>query len=192
MLKKNLIANYLGQGWAAIMGLAFIPHYIRHLGIEAYGLIGIYAVLQAWLNLLDMGMTQTLNREIARLKVGNHAVASFRDLLRSVEIISSVMVVIIIIVFAFSSDWVARNWIHNNTLNAEIISQAFNVMGLVVSLRLIEGIYRNCIIGLQRQVLFNLVNGVLSTLRWGGAVLVLLFISPTVNAFFCGKPLFPW
>jgi hypothetical protein len=25
MLKRNLIANYLGQGWTALMGLAFIP-----------------------------------------------------------------------------------------------------------------------------------------------------------------------
>lgn len=42
MLKRNLIANYLGQGWTALMGLAFIPLYIRYLGIEAYGLIGLF------------------------------------------------------------------------------------------------------------------------------------------------------
>jgi hypothetical protein len=34
-LKRNVIANYLGQGWVAIMGLAFIPLYIKYLGIEA-------------------------------------------------------------------------------------------------------------------------------------------------------------
>ena len=49
MLKRNLIANYLGQGWTALMGLAFIPLYIKYLGIEAYGLIGIFALLQGWL-----------------------------------------------------------------------------------------------------------------------------------------------
>ena len=57
MLKRNLIANYLGQGWTALMGLAFVPLYIQYLGIEAYGLIGLFAVLQAWLALLDMGLT---------------------------------------------------------------------------------------------------------------------------------------
>ena len=57
MLKRNLIANYLGQGWTALMGLAFIPLYINYLGIEAYGLIGLFAVLQGWLVLLDLGMT---------------------------------------------------------------------------------------------------------------------------------------
>lgn len=64
-LKRNLIANYLGQGWVAIMSLAFIPIYIKYLGIEFYGLIGLFALLQAWLILLDMGMTPTLSREMA-------------------------------------------------------------------------------------------------------------------------------
>lgn len=45
--KRNLIANYLGQSWTALMGLAFIPLYIKYLGIEAYGLIGLFALLQA-------------------------------------------------------------------------------------------------------------------------------------------------
>lgn len=53
-LKRNLIANYLGQAWRALMGLAFIPLYIHYLGIEAYGLIGLFATLQVCLGLLDM------------------------------------------------------------------------------------------------------------------------------------------
>ena len=48
-VRKNVVANYLGQGWSALMGLAFIPLYIRYLGMEAYGLIGVFAVLQACL-----------------------------------------------------------------------------------------------------------------------------------------------
>lgn len=62
-LKRNLIANIGGRVWAGLIGLVFIPVYIRYLGIEAYGLIGLFAVMQAWLVLLDMGMTPTLTRE---------------------------------------------------------------------------------------------------------------------------------
>ena len=79
MLKRNLIANYLGQGWTAIMGLVFIPLYIKYLGIESYGLIGLFGVLQAWLSLLDMGMTPTLSREMARFTAGTHSAASIRE-----------------------------------------------------------------------------------------------------------------
>jgi O-antigen/teichoic acid export membrane protein len=79
VLKKNLIANYLGQGWTALMGLAFIPLYIKYLGIEAYGLIGLFAIIQAWLSLLDMGMTPMLGREMARSTGGSHTAQSIRD-----------------------------------------------------------------------------------------------------------------
>ena len=63
-LKKNIIANYLGQGWRVLLGLVFIPLYIKHLGVEAYGLIGVFAILQAWLGLLDMGLKSALGRKI--------------------------------------------------------------------------------------------------------------------------------
>jgi len=54
------------------MSLAFVPLYIKYLGIEAYGLIGVFAILQAWLRLLDMGMKPAINREMARFTGGAH------------------------------------------------------------------------------------------------------------------------
>ena len=54
LLKRNIIANFAGQGWAALMALAFVPLYIKFLGIEAYGLIGFFAmlpwVISGWLS----------------------------------------------------------------------------------------------------------------------------------------------
>jgi len=41
-LKLNIIANYTGKAWTALMSLAFIPLYIKFIGIEAYGLIGFF------------------------------------------------------------------------------------------------------------------------------------------------------
>ena len=66
------------------MGVVFVPVYIHYLGIESYGLIGLFALLQAWLTLLDMGMTPTLSREMARFTGGSSDGQSLRDLLRSV------------------------------------------------------------------------------------------------------------
>ncbi len=44
------------------MSLAFIPLYIKFLGIEAYGIIGFFTTLQAMFTLLDLGLGYTLNR----------------------------------------------------------------------------------------------------------------------------------
>ncbi len=183
-LKKNVIANYLGQGWAGLVGLAFVPLYIRYLGIEAYGLIGILALLQAWLTLLDMGITPTLNREMARFTAGVHTPQSISDLLRSLEIICFGVAALIGMLVWAASDWLATNWLLADKLPLDVVEQAIAIMGGVVALRFVEGIYRGAILGLQRQVFFNVVNAVLSTVRAVGAIAVLVWISPTIEAFF--------
>jgi O-antigen/teichoic acid export membrane protein len=183
-LKRNLIANYLGQGWTAIMGLVFIPHYIKYLGVEAYGLIGLFALLQSWLGLLDMGMTPTLGREMARFTGGTHNSQTIRDLLRSIEVIAIVIALLIICGVTLSGHWIATSWVKAEKIPIEVIAQAFSIMGFVIALRFIEGIYRSAIVGLQRQVLFNVVNSAMATLRGAGAVGVLELVSPTIEAFF--------
>jgi O-antigen/teichoic acid export membrane protein len=183
MLKRNLIANYLGQGWTALMGLAFIPLYIKFLGIEAYGLIGLFAVLQAWLGLLDMGMTPALGREMARFSGGSHSNESIRDLLRSIETVSVSMAVLIAGGVALGANWIATDWLKADTLSIVVVAQAFTVMGLMTALRFVEGVYRSAIVGLQRHVLFNGVISAMATLRSLGAVGILQWISPTLEAF---------
>jgi O-antigen/teichoic acid export membrane protein len=184
VLKKNLIANYLGQGWVALMSLAFIPLYIKYLGIEAYGLIGLFAVLTAWLSLLDMGMTPTLSREMARFTGGSHSAQSIRDLLRTIEVITIGIALLIAGGVALGSNRIASSWLQAETLPIDVVAQAFVIMGLVTALRFAESIYRSSIVGLQRQVLFNAVNSALATVRGVGAVAILAWVSPTIEAFF--------
>jgi O-antigen/teichoic acid export membrane protein len=182
--KRNLVANYVGQGWIALMNLAFIPFYIKYLGIEAYGLIGMFAILQACLSLLDLGMTPTLGREMARFTGGGHSNESIRDLLRSIEVVSFSGGILIAISVALSSDWIVSSWLNNNTLSYNSVNQAIILMGFVASLRFMEAIYRSAIVGLQRQVLFNLISAVFATFRNLGALIVLVFVKSTIEAFF--------
>jgi O-antigen/teichoic acid export membrane protein len=184
MLRRNLIANYLGQGWVALMGIAFLPLYIKYLGIEAFGLIGLFAVLTAALAVLDLGMKPTLGREMARFTGGHHDTQSIRDILRSIEWIGIGIAILITSAIALGSNWLAGGWLQIDELPLSTVSQALAVMGLVIALRFVEGIYRSSIIGLQRQVSYNVVNSTMATLRAGGAVLVLAWVSPTIEAFF--------
>jgi O-antigen/teichoic acid export membrane protein len=65
-LKKNILANYASQIYVTLIGIFMVPLYIKYMGAEAYGLVGFFAMLQAWFNLLDMGLTPTTARETAR------------------------------------------------------------------------------------------------------------------------------
>lgn len=166
------------------MGIAFVPLYIEYLGMEAYGLIGVFAILQAWLTLLDMGMTPTLNREMARYTAGAHTAQTIRDLLRSLEVICFAIASVCGIVVWLSATWLSTHWLQAEKLPVEEVAQAISIMGFVVALRFIESLYRGAILGLQKHVLFNVVNALLATLRGVGVLGVLVLISPTIEAFF--------
>ena len=183
-MKRNLIANYLSQGWVSLMGLVFIPVYIKYLGVEAYGLIGLFAVFQAALILLDMGITPMLNREMARFSAGQHTMQQIRNLLRSVEWIALGIAIFIAAGIWASSTWLASDWLRVDKFPIGVVSQSLSIMGVVIALRFVEGIYRSSLIGLQRQVLYSGINAALATMRWVGAVAILAWFSPTIEAFF--------
>jgi O-antigen/teichoic acid export membrane protein len=166
------------------MGLAFVPVYIRYLGVEAWGLVGFMSMLQAWLTLLDMGLSPTLSREMARFQAGAHSAQSIRDLLRSLEIIYGGVALVVVAAVWFIAPWMAVNWLNVTQLPASSVAQAISMMGLVLAARMVEQVYRGAIQGLQQQVWLNGVQSILATLRWGGAVGVLAWVDTTLDAFF--------
>jgi O-antigen/teichoic acid export membrane protein len=182
--KKNIAANFTGSIWQALMGLIFVPFYIKFIGIESWGLIGFFATLQAVLGLLDMGLNSTINRELARLSVLSGKEQEMRHLVRTLEVLYwGVAIFVGIIVFSLSP-FIARYWINAGQLSPETIEEALLIMGIVMTLQMPIGFYSGGLMGLQRQVLLNVINVCMSTMRSAGAVLILWLVSPTIQAFF--------
>jgi O-antigen/teichoic acid export membrane protein len=181
--KRNVVASFLGQGWSALMSLAFVPVYISYLGMEAYGLLGLFALLQAWLALLDMGMSPTLTREAARFEAGHHSAQSIGDLLRSMEFLALGLAIIIFSGIAVSASALTQHWLRAEVLPHDVVAHAIRVGGFIIAMRFVEAVYRGAIYGLQRQVWFNAVNAALATVRSVGAIAVLGWVEPTIDAF---------
>jgi hypothetical protein len=38
-LKRNELANYIGQTYGGVIGIVMLPVYVRYMGAEAYGLM---------------------------------------------------------------------------------------------------------------------------------------------------------
>lgn len=183
-LKANVAANFVGQGWRALMALAFVPVYIRFLGMEAFGLIGLFASLQLWLGLLDLGIRPVLTREAARYAGGAHDDASFWLVLRSLEWIAFGMAAVAALTLAALSPWLATHWVNPVALSNAQVSQAFMLMGAVAAIQMIESLYASALAGLQRQVVQNIIMTAVATLRALGAVAVLLWVETSVAAYF--------
>lgn len=166
------------------MGFVFVPFYIRYLGIDGFGLVGVFAVLQFWFGLLDMGMSVSLNRELARFSAGASSVAFVRDLLRSMEAVAASGALFISLSVKFGSVWIASRFLNMGDLPVLVVSESISIIGFVAGLRIIEGLYRSVLVGLQRQVLYNAISSFMATIRGAGALMVLAFVDSSLKAFF--------
>ncbi len=181
--QRNLIASYLGNGWAALLGVVVLPIYIRLLGIEAIGLIGFLATLQAWLLMLDLGLHPTLNRELARFSAGQHTKENIGDLLRTLEVIALLVALSICILIGTLSLWIASEWLQTRSLEQETVAIVLSIMGVCIALQWLSALYRGALFGLQQHVWVSVVTGGLATLRVLGTLAVLAYVSSSVTSF---------
>lgn len=184
LVKRNIIANFAGQGWAAVMALAFVPLYIKFLGIEAYGLIGFFAMLQGAFQILDLGLSQTMNREMARYSAIPDKAGEARDLVRTLELGYWAIGFVISIVVITASPFIAEHWIKPGTIPVKTIHHAVMIMGVVAAFQWPLSFYDGGLMGLQKQVLSNKIKIGISTLSSFGAIFILWKVSPTITAFF--------
>lgn len=182
-LKADLFANFAGTGWAALAQLVCIPLYVKFLGIEAYGLIGFYLMFQAMAQVLDLGLSPTMNREMARYSVLPEKSAEARDLVRTLEAGYWLIGLLIAVVLVLASAWIATHWIRAGTLPTHTVQQAVVLMGLLAFFQWPLSFYQGGLMGLRQQVLFNALRITVVTFNSAGAVLILWLVSPTIQAF---------
>lgn len=180
-LKRNILANYVSQIYVTLIGIVMVPMYVQYMGAEAYGLVGFFAMLQAWFNLLDMGLTPTMARETARFNGGATDALSLRRLLRAMEGIFIGVAVLGGAAMMVASGAIAASWLKVQQLPLIEVQHAIMLMAAIVALRWVSGLYRGAINGFERLVWLSGFNIAIATARF---VLVIPFfiyvgISPT-------------
>jgi len=183
-VRSHIIVNFAGQGWTALLNLLFVPVYIRLLGIEAYGLVGFYAALQSIANVLDLGLSPTINRELARYSTVEGSQGEARDLVRTFEAGYWAIGIGISLALLAASPFIASSWINADQIPVETVQRAVQLMALATGLQWPLTLYQGGLMGLQRPALLQTVTVATVTLRTLGAVVVLLEVSPTITAFF--------
>ena len=183
MVRQNILANMVGRIWGIVSVYLFIPLYLKFLGIEAYGMVGFYSTLVGVLAFADLGLTATLSREMARLSVKEDAANELRDLVRTYEAIYLCISLVLATVIWFTAPLVAQRWLKAITLQHSEITSSIRLMGIAIALQLPAGLFIGGLIGLQKQVLTNIIQIVWGLFRGLGAALILWLISPTIYAF---------
>ena len=181
---KKVVLNYGSQAWVALMGLVFVPLYIRYLGSEAYGLIGFFTAASILLHTISMGIVPTLTREMARIGHDNVENTNILDLKVTFEVLALAAALVIFLAFYILTDFIALEWLKPKTIGKNTVVLAIQLMGIIISMRLIEAIYRSCLIGMGEISSFAIVSSGMATVRGVGAIIVLAFFDGDLNAFF--------
>ncbi|WCT11877.1 lipopolysaccharide biosynthesis protein [Mucilaginibacter jinjuensis] len=183
-LSTNIIANLIGRIWIAGLGMIMVPLYIKFLGIESYGLVGFYGTLIGSLSILDLGLSITLNRELTKAIVEKRDATDIRSLVLTVECIYWLIGLVAAAVIILLAPVIATHWLHAQKIDTGVVTHAVMLMGLVVAFQWPISLYNGGLTGLERQVTDNIIMVTMTTIRSAGVILILWFVSPTINAFF--------
>lgn len=180
----NTVANFIGLGYSIFIGLIVFPLYLKYLGAEAFGLVGFFTVLQSWMQLLDMGMSPMLSRQTALARAHCIEFIKLKKILRSLELIILFFAIIVISGISACSPLIAHRWLNIDSLDSEIVIYCIILMGTTIGCGFFSSLYRSGIRGMEEHVLLNIVNVILITLKFVGALLLLRVVTRDFFYFF--------
>lgn len=179
---RNIAANFMGQATVALLAFACVPVYVKYLGPEGYGLIGLYTALYTVLGIFDTTIQAFIGRDVARSKA-NVDWLGFVRRLRTLEGVLACLGLCLAAATAICAHPLAAGF-KLSSLSVDAVSDSLLLMSGALALRLLEGLYRGCLMGLEKQVAFNTVFIVTQSSRWLGAVAILSLVSPSIELFF--------
>ena len=186
-MKKTIIdisISIISNGWLAGINFIFTPIFLKILGPEGYGLVGIYTTLYTALILFDFGLSTSLNKELALLSNMNGSATKSRNVARKAEIISWIISIIMISIFIINIDYLSLNWIKSDSFSFNYIKTILLLVGISLFFQLPINLYTGGLYGLQQYSSLSILNIVSTSVRYFGAFCVLKYHSNDIIVFF--------
>jgi O-antigen/teichoic acid export membrane protein len=181
---RNIVANVAGAGLAMAVFVLAVPVYLRLLGAEAYGLVGLFTTVMVASLALDMGLGATLNREVARLTARPRDDVHGGDVTTTLEAGGWGVGLLVGFLFAAAAPAIAGRWLNFSVLTAAEVRDALWLMAAALPALVARGVYMAGLNGLQRQALANVAQVGGTAARAAASILALRLIAPTVTVFF--------
>ena len=181
--RVNLVANGAGAVVTSVIQFLLVRLYLRTMGVEAYGLIGVMATLWALMQLADVGISAAVNRELARRTTLATAPRDVRDMVRTLEVGYAAVGVVLGLVVMLAAPF-AETWLRHDRLSGDMVRHSVQAMGLLIAAQWPISFYQGALLGMQRHGLFNSIRIGVATATAIGAYVVLTRVSTTPLALF--------
>lgn len=183
-LRNNIVANYFSQAYVAVVGILTVPFYVRHMGTEAFGLIGFYTMLQAWFQLLDAGLSTTLAREASRYSGGACDAPTLVRLNRVLERVFLAIGLVGTLFFFFFAETITHRWLQVGDLPPREVANSVQLMGLIIAFRWVSCLYRGVVTGFEQQVWLGSFNVGVATARFLLCLPVVILVDASPTTYF--------
>jgi O-antigen/teichoic acid export membrane protein len=183
-IRRNIVANTLGRGWSTFLGVAVLPLYLRLLGAEAYGLVGLYTTIAVFCSLCDAGISASLGRELARANAEPDSGKYIADVVRTAEVLYLAIGLALGALISLGAPLIVTHWLNLRELKPAVAIRAVELMGVFFVFQWPTGLYLGGLAGLQKQVEGNVVSSIAASVRTIGTVVVLWWTSATITTFY--------
>lgn len=183
-VRSNFFSNFAGTSAAAAILILVTPIYLRFLGADAFGLLGLHVTLTSIASLLDIGLTPALTRTVAVLSATREGARQIRTTVRTLEVLYIGATAVVFLGLFQLLPLLATHWLKPNTLNLTTIQVCLQIMAVQLAIQLPLSFYTGGVIGMQRQGLMNAINIGVVAAKAAGAVLLLVVFDADVITFF--------
>ncbi|HEY7899937.1 MAG TPA: oligosaccharide flippase family protein [Caulobacteraceae bacterium] len=189
-LGATLAFGFGAHFFIALVNILATPILLKLMGVEAYGLVAFFLVLQGWMLLFDLGISPALARQLSRYRAGAIDAAAARGLMAAAETVFIGGGVAAGLVLALASPWIAVHWLHSATLSRHELDLSLRLIAVLLVFRWLTGLYQSALVGLERQNLVNALAAASVALRYGAAVAALALVARTPAIFFAVQAAF--
>lgn len=166
IVAKNSIANLIGGLAGPLISLVMTPFYLRVLGLEGIGVMGLMTMMNTISGIFIAGITRTYQKEISQATTS--APGTIRHLFWGGLMVFGVLGVVIFVVFQifghFSLDGIAAG-----AASPEVLNRCIIYIGLQIALIYPQTLLASTLIALSDQVVLNYLGAGMALVLAAGA-----------------------
>lgn len=182
-LKSSIAANIAANAVTAVAFIISVPLIIPYIGIEAYGLVGVFIALQGVVMVLDIGLNVAVTREFATKGANPERLGELWDLLRTSEPVYWTITSIAAAFWLAAAGFVS-SYVNPQGLSADTVYRSSLIMGIPLVLQFPVSLYSAGLYGLQRQALVSMITALFAVARSLGVLGALAVVSPSPETYF--------
>jgi len=150
------------------------PWYVRTLGLQGFGVVGLWLTLQLLVGFLDLGFGAALMRRLAVQAEGPEETGRQVATARSLESVVLFIAVGIGVALLLGAQPLLDHWLRWSVPVDSPLVLALRLMGLSIALQFPSLLYTSGLLGLHRHQAVSLLQGGGALLRHGGGVAIVL------------------